>query len=383
MADIAISNLQSGVPSNNDVLPYSTGTSTLKTTVGNINAPIGSIVYANTAPNSNWLRCQNQLLNVTQYQTLFGILGNTFGGNGTSNFRLSPADSLNNTNVLTTSFPGAFNCGKGTLLNDGRIIYGGHQSADIWLGTVTGDSISWINCPTKLPATRDGANLTTLPDGRVLLYGGSNDRTLIITAGASNISYIDASPNTLPVTMGHPVQGWLPDGRLIVVSASTLIGTINGNNVSWVTSNACPSDRNTGGGGVLPDGRIFVTGGPVANAAAASAHIGTISGNTVTWVEVPGLPTVNSVGYYIRNGIVLPDGRYYQAGGGSESGREVWIAKIYNNEVEWKQGSLDPYGRYLSTAVPLGNDRLAVFSGRNSPGSYITRFSNYSFIKAL
>ena len=381
MADVTISGLPTGTPTSNNFIPISNGSSTFKSTINQISAPIGTVIYANSAPNENWLRCQNQLLNISQFPDLFASLSNIYGGDGISTFRLPPSNSLLNTNTIVSQFPGAYNCGKGTLLNDGRIMYGGHQSADIWLGTISGETVTWINCSTKLPASRDGANLTTLPDGRVLLYGGSNDRTLLITAEPSNISYIDASPNTLPVTMGHPVQGWLPDGRLVVVSTQTLIGTINGNNISWVVSTSCPSDRNTGGGGILPDGRIFVTGGPANNAAASSAHIGTVTGNTISWTEVSRLPTSTAAGYYVRTGIVLPDGRYFQSGGGSASGSEIWTATVINNSVDWKLENYDPYGRYLATAVPLSNDRVFIFSGNGSPGSFISRFYLYSFIK--
>ncbi|GGA00643.1 microcystin dependent MdpB family protein [Elstera cyanobacteriorum] len=36
----------------------------------------------------NWLPCNGQLLEVRQYQALFALLGNKFGGNGTTNFNL-------------------------------------------------------------------------------------------------------------------------------------------------------------------------------------------------------------------------------------------------------------------------------------------------------
>ncbi|WP_053002163.1 phage tail protein [Kordia jejudonensis] len=37
---------------------------------------------------SGWAKCNGQLLNIAEYETLFNIIGNTYGGNGTTNFAL-------------------------------------------------------------------------------------------------------------------------------------------------------------------------------------------------------------------------------------------------------------------------------------------------------
>ena len=41
----------------------------------------------NFAP-QNWLFCDGSLLSITSYQTLFALIGSTYGGNGSSNFAL-------------------------------------------------------------------------------------------------------------------------------------------------------------------------------------------------------------------------------------------------------------------------------------------------------
>ncbi|MEL6986901.1 MAG: phage tail protein, partial [Bacteroidota bacterium] len=53
------------------------------------NTLVGEVrLYAgNWAPNG-WLECEGQLLLVTDYPILFDIIGDTYGGNGVSNFRL-------------------------------------------------------------------------------------------------------------------------------------------------------------------------------------------------------------------------------------------------------------------------------------------------------
>jgi microcystin-dependent protein len=39
-------------------------------------------------PIEGWLRCDGRLLPVSQYQILYALLGNRFGGNGMHNFAL-------------------------------------------------------------------------------------------------------------------------------------------------------------------------------------------------------------------------------------------------------------------------------------------------------
>jgi len=43
----------------------------------------------NFAP-STWIECNGQTLNIANYQTLYTLIGTTFGGNGTTNFCIAP-----------------------------------------------------------------------------------------------------------------------------------------------------------------------------------------------------------------------------------------------------------------------------------------------------
>lgn len=45
------------------------------------------LIAYNFAPR-NWMRCEGQILQITQYSALFALIGNLYGGNGTSNFAL-------------------------------------------------------------------------------------------------------------------------------------------------------------------------------------------------------------------------------------------------------------------------------------------------------
>jgi microcystin-dependent protein len=46
-----------------------------------------SLVAFNFAP-QGWMFCQGQLLPISQYTPLFALIGTTYGGDGTTNFKL-------------------------------------------------------------------------------------------------------------------------------------------------------------------------------------------------------------------------------------------------------------------------------------------------------
>jgi microcystin-dependent protein len=43
-------------------------------------------IFAGNFPPSGWAFCNGQLLQISQHQTLFKLIGTTYGGNGTTNF---------------------------------------------------------------------------------------------------------------------------------------------------------------------------------------------------------------------------------------------------------------------------------------------------------
>lgn len=50
---------------------------------------VGEIrLWANTFPPVSWLFCEGQMLPIAEYQTLFVVIGTTYGGDGVSTFQL-------------------------------------------------------------------------------------------------------------------------------------------------------------------------------------------------------------------------------------------------------------------------------------------------------
>gem|GEM_PF-6838022 len=214
-----------------------------------------------------------------------------------------------------------------TLLPDGRVlIIGGWKrpgwlaSAEIW------DPATMSFGPTgSLAEARVGHAATALPDGRVLVIGGHGADDYAIDSG--NMVYPE-EPRTLaevwdPDTgtfspAGTLAEGGdshtatlLPDGRVLVVGGSSLLAEI------WdpATASFGPAGWLTGGGETataLPDGRVLVVGGSSAEVweptMASFIPAGTLTGGGET-------------------ATALPDGRVLVVGGGGRdvsSIAEIW-----------------------------------------------------------
>ena len=128
----------------------------------------------------NWLACNGQLLNTNEYQTLFSLLGYTFGGSGT-NFALPD---------LRDRFP----IGAGTTYSRGA----------------TGGSATHTLSANQMPAHNHDLNVSSAPgtsheaSGKVLAanrdgilhYGATADATL--AAGAVSTEGSGAAINHMP-----------------------------------------------------------------------------------------------------------------------------------------------------------------------------------------
>jgi microcystin-dependent protein len=70
-------------------------------------------LYSFELPPSGWARCDGQLLQIAQNQNLFALLGTTYGGNGSTQFRLpdlrgrTPMHDDTGSDVLLGARPGA------------------------------------------------------------------------------------------------------------------------------------------------------------------------------------------------------------------------------------------------------------------------------------
>jgi hypothetical protein len=200
--------------------------------------------------------------------------------------------------VTSTALLSARSSHAATVLSTGRILVvgGGNSASDsvstTYLGTVSSNSITWVTS-TALPADRQDQGLTLLQDGRVLVVGGTDDtlesydNTWLGTISSNSITWVAST--VLPgKRQGHTLNT-LSDGRVIVlggyetdpsfnITDNTWIGTISGNTITWVSSTAMPSGRDSHATTILNDNRVMTTGGRDTNSDVANnTWLGTLN----------------------------------------------------------------------------------------------------------
>jgi hypothetical protein len=299
----------------------------------------------------------------------------------------------------TTAMPSNLIYGTATKLGSDRILLVGGTdgtaiSAASYIGYVGDTTITWdeIN-PMLVPVVNHAAVM--LVDGRILLAGGHNATTGEIStntyfgtlaADATSIAWVAGSP--LPIAMLYGTVTTLPDGRLLAVggtddatiTANTYIGTVTGNVISWIPSNAMlvPVINHTAS--VLADGRILVAGGHNATTGEISTntYIGTVTENIIAWVASTALP--DELLYSTTS--ILDDGRIMLVGGtdGTTISPNTYIGTVSLNTIIWAASNtmLAPIMNHVSvvvsssTVLSLGGNTNPDISTEISGQVYIT-----------
>ncbi len=143
---------------------------------------IGQIsLFAGTYPPRDWLDCNGQVLPIQQYAALFSILGNTYGGNGTTNFALPDLRGR------IAIHPGQ---GPGLTGNYVQGAAGGTENVTLTAAQMPAHSHN-VGSSTGIPGTSATGNATT-PGGNILAtYSDPN-------TGAQATPY--AAANSTPAT---------------------------------------------------------------------------------------------------------------------------------------------------------------------------------------
>ena len=175
----------------------------------------------------------------------------------------------------TGSMQAARSWNRGVLLADGRVlVVGGNggitpsTGAEIW-DPATGQ---WTPTgPTVTP--RSGtASVTRLLDGRVLVAGGWDGSTLATAELYDPATNLWTATGPMAERRSGPAAARLPDGRVLIAGGSeTTAGIPSASHTSEIydpatgtfsPAAALAAPRGSGAqGGVLPDGRPFVSGG--------------------------------------------------------------------------------------------------------------------------
>jgi N-acetylneuraminic acid mutarotase/transcription elongation GreA/GreB family factor len=212
-----------------------------------------------------------------------------------------------------------------TLLQDGRILVAGGNNFDT--GVMTSVEIynpttnSW-SAAASLSTPRASASASTLPDGRVLVAGGGND-----------------------------------DGDL----SSTEI--YNPTTNTWTAGPNMPASRKEHSAAILGDGRILVTGGMVGGSMSASAIVYDAVLNN--WSAAADLPTKR----YVHASASLIDGRVAVSGGFDPTYMPLTSTAIYDPETnEWVAGVNMNVGRLAHDSVLMSDGKVFVVGGAGNSG---------------
>ena len=297
--------------------------------------------------------------------------------------------------VAGTALPVAIAEQKTVLLPDGRLLYGGGTIGSYvtatYFGTIINNVVTWVH-GTPLPLSLGQLPLLLLKDKRLFLTDtvgnyflakipfNDYDDTVVI----SNTVVSSPLPNAVN---GHTTLV-LVDGRILstggqinntaVTTSNTYFGTKMGNSVNWVAGTALPLALSGHQLTLLPDGRIFLSGGFINTDGASSTntdvtYFGTINGTIITWVPANALPTalrnhkVLLLAYNLTG--VFPDNRILLTGGVNSSnvaGLVTFFGTITNNTVQWVEGTPMPLAQSQGTLLQLLDGRILMTGGKTN-----------------
>jgi hypothetical protein len=127
---------------------------------------------------------------------------------------------------------------------------------------------------------------------------------------------------------------------------NTYFGTISsgGNNITWVEGTSLPSPKYGLKMVTLQDGRVLITGGVTSTGQGREVILGNVSGNTITWANTSNnfLP----LPLYFHETSLLPDGRVFVSGGLDINSHDaVYFGRVINANVTWTTGTPMPTPR--------------------------------------
>jgi hypothetical protein len=310
--------------------------------------------------------------------------------------------------VPVDSFPGLvdeidnirtnlFCCGH-TFLADGRLLaVGGHMGQD-GFGSAQTNILTWMNNHYNWMASSNMANgrwyatATTLPDGNVVVVGGTMDEyyTINPTPEVWNVTdgswteltgatesilfypWLHVAPNGLVFDAGpewstayldyHGTGTWIPigshllgnrtygssvmydDGKVLVVGGAdppvntTEVIDLNAASPAWQWSGPMVYARRHCNATLLPDGKVLVTGGTSSGGFNTSA--GTVYAAEI-WDPATGtfstMASMSVPRLYHSTAVLLPDGRVMTAGGGRPAPTDG------GTDQEWAEFFSPPY----------------------------------------
>lgn len=289
-------------------------------------------------------------------------------------------DPATGTWTTTGALQTARNEQTATLLQDGRVLVAGGFGAIGSLANATLTSTELYSPTTGVwtPATglrisRAGHTATLLPNGKVLVAGGSTENAF--SASTSSAELYDPATGVWTPTGAMTTPRWrqtatlLPDGMVLVAGG---LGPINNTLASaelynpatgiWSGTGSMTGARNEQTATLLADGRVLVAGGcgdPSCGRAVQSAEIYDTA--TGTWSPTGALRSARGQ----HTATLLPSGQVLVAGGCCDVGQSILTPAELYNPVTGVWSLTGPMGvpRSAHTATLLPNGQVLVAGG--------------------
>jgi len=176
----------------------------------------------NYAP-EGWLLCQGQQLNVSQYQALFALIGNAYGGDGDTTFNLPD---------LRGRVP--IQCGQGPVS-----IYPWSQSGGTTTTVINTSTSFALSSISQLPAHSHASSFTPT--------GGGAPAQPSITVKVSND----------PATSSAPIAGGYIAKNVATIPAQPMVYSATANS-GTTTLNAATATASGGSGGGITGGTVTI-----------------------------------------------------------------------------------------------------------------------------
>jgi hypothetical protein len=277
----------------------------------------------------------------------------------------------------TGSLAAGRNDARAVLLPDGKVLVAGGSAAagGILTSAERYDPVAgtWSSAG-DMATSRVRHTATLLPTGEVLAAGGfgGTSPTHLKSAelyGASGNAWAPASD--MASIRSYHTATLLGSGRVLVAGG---IGLTNGltsaelytpSSNSWAPAGALATGRYLHTATLLNDGRVLVAGGSDStNHATATAE--RYQPKTNTWSAAGALTTARTG----ATATLLLDGRVLVAGGGDATGAVTNSAEVYDPAGNtWSSAGSMVHARYGQTATLLRDGRVLLSGGEDDPGN--------------
>ncbi len=276
----------------------------------------------------------------------------------------------------TGSMTGASSEHTATLLQNGKVLVAGGNSAggalasaELYTPPVPGGPITWIATGT-MSAGRWGHTATLLPNGKVLVAGGSDaGNPYLATAELYDPSSgMWSATGSMNSARYSPTATLLPNGKVLVaggrngspMASAELYDPTTG---SWAFTGSMLRARSDHTATLLPNGKVLVVGGWSSGTLESSAEL--YDPSIGIWI-----PAATSLSGYGRTGhtaTLLPGGKVLVAGGFDGQNTYVKPAELYDPAADsWSWTGSMITGRTSFTATLLPNGKVLVAGGNSA-----------------